>query len=162
MKIRPYREKDRTRLHEITAQSFQDASIHGKLERRYGLLRGTTWAERKNREIDADIAAEPEGVLVAEDDDGTVVGYITTTTDELSGIGRIPNLAVAPDQQGKGIGKALINAALDRLEQAGMELIKIETLETNETGKALYPRFGFEELVRQIHYIMRTEDARRL
>jgi len=162
VRIRTYREDDRTRLHEITAASFQDASIHGMLERLYGPLRGTTWAERKCVEIDADIAHEAEGVLVVEDDDGTVVGYITTTTDETSGIGRIPNLAVAPGQQGRGIGKALINAALDRLDQAGMELVKIETLATNETGQALYPRFGFQELVRQIHYIMRTEDARRL
>jgi len=162
VRIRTYREDDRARLHEITSASFQDASIHGTLERMYGPLRGTTWAERKCREIDADIAQEAAGVLVAEDDDGMVVGYITTTTDETSGIGRIPNLAVAPGQQGKGIGKALINAALDRFGQAGMELVKIETLAGNETGQALYPRFGFEEFVRQVHYIMRTEDARRL
>jgi len=160
--IRPYREHDRARLHEITAASFQDASLHGKLERMYGLLRGSTWAERKCREIDDDIAAEPEGVLVAETEEGEVVGYITTTTDEMSGIGRIPNLAVAPDCQGQGIGTQLINAALDRFDEMGMELAKIETLETNEAGRGLYPRFGFEELVRQVHYIMRMQDAKRL
>lgn len=162
MIIRPFEERDRARIHEITAASFRDASIHGKIEAMYGPLRGTTWADRKCREIDADIEQEPEGVLVAEDDDGTVVGYITTTTDEFSGIGRIPNLAVAPGHQGRGIGKQLINAALDRFEAAGMDLVKIETLATNETGQALYPRFGFRELVRQIHYIMRMEDAQRL
>lgn len=162
MRIRPFEERDRERLHEITASSFRDASIHGKLEGMYGPLRGTTWAERKRVEIDADIDQEPEGVLVAEDEEGTVVGYITTTTDETSGIGRIPNLAVAPGQQGKGIGKQLINAALDRFEAAGMDLVKIETLATNEAGGALYPRFGFQEIVRQIHYIMRMEDAQRL
>jgi len=160
--IRPFRESDRERLHEITAASFQEASIHGILQSRYGLLRGTTWAERKAVEIDEDIAAEPEGVLVAEDDGGEVVGYITTTTDERSGIGRVPNLAVAPDTQGQGIGKALINAALDRFEELGMDLIKIETLATNEVGRALYPRFGFEDFVHQVHFIMRTEDAKRL
>jgi ribosomal protein S18 acetylase RimI-like enzyme len=162
MRIRQYEERDRERLHEITGASFRDASIHGKLEGMYGKLRGTTWAERKNVTIDADIGSEPEGVLVAEDDSGTVLGYLTTTTDEMSGIGRIPNLAVAPEAQGQGIGKQLINAALDRFESEGMELIKIETLATNEVGKALYPRFGFEEIVRQVHYIMRAEDATRL
>lgn len=160
--IRPYRESDRERLHEITAASFRDASIHGILESKYGLLRGTTWAQRKARDIDDDIAAEPEGVLVAEDEDGTIVGYITTVTDETCGIGRIPNLAVAPDAQGQGVGKALINAALDRFEDLGMELIKIETLATNEVGRALYPRFGFEDFIHQVHFIMRTEDAKRL
>lgn len=161
-KIRPYRESDRERLHEITAASFQDASIHGILEGRYGKLRGTTWAERKAREINEDIATEPEGVLVAEDDQGNVVGYITTVTDEESGIGRIPNLAVAPDTQGQGIGKKLINAAIDRFNATGMDLMKIETLATNEVGRALYPRFGFEDFIHQVHFIMRTEDARKV
>ncbi len=160
--IRLFRESDRSRLHEITASSFKQASIHGILEERYGPLRGTTWADRKAVEINADIDAEPEGVLVAEDESGAVVGYITTITDERSGIGRIPNLAVAPNTQGQGIGKALINAALERFEQMGMDLIKIETLETNEVGRALYPRFGFEDFIHQVHFIMRTEDARRL
>ncbi|MEA3400666.1 MAG: GNAT family N-acetyltransferase [Armatimonadota bacterium] len=162
MRIRQYREEDRGRLHQITASSFREASIHGKLEGMYGRLRGTTWAERKCRDIDEDIAAEPEGVLVAETEEGEVVGYITTTTDETCGIGRIPNLAVDPDHQGQGIGTQLINAALDRFDDRGMELAKIETLATNEAGQALYPRFGFQEIVRQIHYIMRMEDAKRL
>lgn len=162
VKIRPYRESDRERLHEITAASFRDASIHGILEGRYGKLRGTTWAERKARDIDEDIATEPEGVLVAEDDDGTIVGYITTVTDEEAGIGRIPNLAVAPDTQGQGIGKKLINAAIDRFKETGMDLMKIETLATNEVGRALYPRFGFEDFIHQVHFIMRTEDARKV
>jgi len=162
VKIRPYREDDRERLHEITAKSFQDASIDGKLERLYGKLRDTTWADRKCRTIDEDIEMEPEGVLVAENDAGEVVGYITTITDEQTGIGRIPNLAVAPDCQGQGIGTALINAALDRFEEMGMDYAKIETLATNEAGQGLYPRFGFKEVVRQIHYFMPMKDARRL
>ncbi|MFW5867396.1 MAG: GNAT family N-acetyltransferase [Armatimonadota bacterium] len=162
MKIRPFKESDREKLHEITAASFQEASIHGILEKKFGKLRESNWADRKARDIDEDIALEPEGVLVAEDDSGAVVGYITTTTDEESGIGRIPNLAVAPNTQGQGIGKKLINAAIDRFEELGMELIKIETLATNEVGRALYPRFGFEDFIHQVHFIMRTEDAERL
>jgi len=159
--IRPFREADRPALYDITAHSFKDASIHGRLEDLYGEINGTTWSERKAREIDQDILTEPEGVLVAEEQ-GRVVGYVTTTTDEFSSIGRIPNLAVAPDFQGRGLGKQLINAALDRFRAQGMQYAKIETLATNQAGQALYPKAGFRELVRQIHYIMRMEDARRL
>ncbi|HUS79630.1 MAG TPA: GNAT family N-acetyltransferase [Armatimonadota bacterium] len=161
MKIRRFEERDRQRLHEITANSFRDASVHGKIEALYGKLRGTTWADRKMKDIDLDIETEPEGVLVAEID-GRVVGYITTTTDDDSGVGRIPNLAVDADYQGQGIGKALINAALDRFEQRGMEYAKIETLVTNERGGSLYPKAGFQEIMRQIHYFMRMEDRKRL
>jgi len=161
LKVRRFEERDRQRIHEITAGSFRDASIHGKIEARYGKLRGTTWVDRKLKEIDQDIAFDPEGVLVAELD-GEVVGYITTTVDEESGIGRIPNLAVDSRYQGRGVGKALINAALDRFRDKGMEYAKIETLATNEVGSSLYPKAGFQELVRQIHYVMRMEDAKRL
>lgn len=161
MKIRTFEEADRPRLHEITAGSFRDASVHGKIEALYGELRGTTWADRKLKDIDHDIEIDPGGVLVAEVD-GEVVGYITTTVDEESGIGRIPNLAVDGNCQGKGIGKALINAALDRFETEGMEYAKIETLATNDAGGSLYPKAGFRELVRQIHYVMKMEDAKRL
>ncbi len=161
MTIRAYEERDRQRLHEITAGSFRDASVHGKIEGVYGKLRGTTWAERKEPEINADINGEPEGVFVAEVD-GEVVGYITTTTDQTSGMGRIPNLAVDPSCQGQGIGKALINAAMDRFRETGMEYAKIETLATNEAGGGLYPQAGFKEVVRQIHYVMKMEDAKRL
>jgi len=161
LEIRPFREQDRKALHQITARSFREASIDGKLEALYGELNGTTWTWRKNREIDQDIEVEPEGVLVAEED-GRVVGYITTTTDEAASIGRIPNLAVDPDCRGRGVGKELINAALDRFREEGMQYAKIETLATNDAGQSLYPKAGFQELARQIHYIMRMEDARRL
>jgi hypothetical protein len=33
-------------------------------------------------------------------------------------------------------------------------MAKIETLEQNARGQALYPRFGFREVARQIHYVM--------
>ncbi len=161
MTIRAYEERDRQRLHDITANSFRDSSVHGKIEAIHGELRGSTWSDRKAKDINADIDAEPEGVLVAEID-GVVVGYITTTSDQETGVGRIPNLAVDSDYQGQGIGKALINAAIDRFTETGMDYAKIETLATNDVGGGLYPKAGFQEIVRQIHYFMKMEDAKRL
>ena len=35
-----------------------------------------------------------------------------------------------------------------------MAMAKIETLAQNERGQALYPRCGFREVARQIHYVM--------
>jgi ribosomal protein S18 acetylase RimI-like enzyme len=160
--IRRFHERDRAALHEITVRAFSEVSaLDRRLEDLYGEINGTTWRWRKNREIDQDIEAEPEGVLVAEED-GRVVGYITTATDDTTRIGRIPNLAVHPEAQGQGVGKQLINAALDRFRDEGMQYAKIETLEPNQAGQSLYPKAGFRELVRQIHYIVKMEDARRL
>ena len=39
-----------------------------------------------------------------------------------------------------------------------MQVAKIETLEQNAVGQALYPRAGFKEVARQIHYAMRLDE----
>ena len=107
------------------------------------------------RHIDADVeGSNARGVFVYEDD-GEVVGYITCRIDEESRIGWIPNMAVIPDHQGKGIGRDLVTACLDYMRQRGMECAKIETLEQNAIGSRFYPDVGFREVGRQIHYLMR-------
>jgi hypothetical protein len=39
-----------------------------------------------------------------------------------------------------------------------MQVAKIETLEQNPVGQALYPDLGFQEVARQIHYAMRLAE----
>jgi len=53
-----------------------------------------------------------------------------------------------------GVGTELIQHALDWMREQGLAMAKIETLVQNERGQALYPRFGFQEVARQIHYVM--------
>ena len=48
-----------------------------------------------------------------------------------------------------------MQAALDYLRASGMRYAKIETLEQNRKGQAFYPSVGFQEVARQIHYLMR-------
>jgi len=152
--IRPYRPCDRDRLLAITAAAFPGASIDRLLEERYGQLGETTWAVRKGAAIAADCDVHPDGVFVAEDAAGLVVGYITTRLDPTTRLGWIPNLAVAPECWGQGLGRRLLQTALDYFRAAGMTHAKIETLAVNEAGQRLYPSVGFQELVRQIHYAM--------
>jgi len=151
--IRKYRASDRETLKEITIICFAGVSIDKNIEDRFGKIGGKDWAWRKKRQIEADIEACPEGILVAEMD-GNVVGYITCRLDYESKIGWIPNLAVLPAYQGHGLGRQLMHAALDICREEGMELAKIETLEQNEVGSVFYPKAGFMEVARQIHYVM--------
>ena len=109
------------------------------------------WAEQLGTQIGGEVAVEPTDVAL---EVGAGSGYITTRLDAFSGIGRIPNLAVTPAARGAGTGSALIRHALDYLREQGMAMAKIETLVQNERGQALYPRFGFREVARQIHYVM--------
>ena len=152
LSIRPYEDSDLGVLKEITVEAFDGVSIDQMIERREGLLRGEDWRARKVRHVDADVSRETGAVYVGEVD-GSVVGYVTTWTDEASGIGHIPNVAVRIAFQGMGIGRRLIDHALDGFRAAGMTHAKIETLETNAVGYGLYTSMGFEELVRQVHLL---------
>ena len=152
LSIRPYDDGDLDVLKEITAEAFDGVSIDQIIEGRHGLLRGEDWRARKVRHIDADVSRDTGAVFVGEID-GAVVGYVTTWTDEASGIGHIPNIAVRVGFQGMGIGRRLIDHALDNFRSAGMTHAKIETLETNAVGYGLYTSMGFEELARQVHFL---------
>jgi len=85
--------------------------------------------------------------------DGIILGIITTSQDQASGIGHIPNLSIAQKFQGCGMGRKLIQQALDYFRQSGMTHAKIETVVQNETGNYLYRSVGFREIARQIHYV---------
>ena len=69
-------------------------------------------------------------------------------------MGLIPNLAVDSRQRGRGIGRKLIEFALNNFRESGLTHAKIETLDQNEIGQGLYPSLGFREVARQIHYCM--------
>jgi len=151
--IRKYRASDREILKEITIICFPKVSIDKNIEERFGKIGGKDWMWRKKRHIEADIEACSEGIFVVERN-GNVVGYITSRLDYESKIGWIPNLAVLPAYQGQGLGKQLMQAALDNFRKEGMALAKIETLGQNEVGSVFYPKAGFVEVARQIHYVM--------
>jgi ribosomal protein S18 acetylase RimI-like enzyme len=153
MQIRPWRTEDTEEIVRITVETFVGVAIDYYIEQQVGRL-GNDWQARKARAVREDIQANPAGVLVAEDDDGSVLGYITTRVDHDSQLGWIPNIGVRPELKSHGIGAQLMQAALAYLRQAGMTHVKIETLEPNQIGARFYPQVGFKEVVRQIHYIM--------
>ncbi|HEY7521328.1 MAG TPA: GNAT family N-acetyltransferase [Methylomirabilota bacterium] len=157
--IRLFRDSDREQLKTITAEVFGPAAVDYYLERRFGQLQGRDWAWRKTRHIDDDIRTNAGGIFVYENGgpahDGKVVGYITVTVDRDAGIGRIPNLAVAGEAQGRGVGRALVEHALEYLRTEGMLLARVETLEGNAAGEHLYPALGFQRVIRQIYYATR-------
>ncbi len=157
--IRTYRPSDLETLQEITLVCFDGISIDQSIENTFGTFGETDWRRRKARHIDEDAQANPEGIFVYEED-GKPVGYITTRIDAETRIGGIPNLAVLPEHQGKGIGKALMVAAFDYFEASGMVLARIETVAQNPVGTVFYPRSGFQEIARQVHYAMPLKDRK--
>jgi len=154
MRIRPYIPADLPRLKSLTVEGFVGVSIDHGIEQAFGPINGHDWRWRKARHIDDDVARDAAGVVVAEDGD-QIVGYITTWQDRAAGIGHIPNLAVAASHRNQGLGRILIQHALDHFRAAGLTHAKIETLAQNAIGNHLYPALGFVEVARQVHFIAR-------
>ena len=153
MKIRSFRPSDLETLKTITAICFDGVSIDQNIEQLHGLIHGKDWRWRKKRHIDDDAAVNAAGILVAEVD-GQIVGYISTRVDPATRIGGIPNFAVLPAFQQRGIGRRLLEEAVAYLAAEGMTYARIETLDQNDIGAHFYPDFGFQEVARQINYIM--------
>lgn len=152
--IRPYLPDDLDAIKRLTVESFTGVTLEQNVENALGLLHGHDWRWRKARHIDEDVAANPSGIFVAESQ-GCVVGYISTRIDRETGKGRIPNLAVAPEFRGQGLGRRLIEHALDYFRSEGLEYAIIETMAENEIGQHLYPACGFVEVARQVHFARR-------
>lgn len=149
--IRNYRADDVETIKRLTVESFAGVTLEENVEQKLGRLHGHDWRWRKARHIDEDIAANPAGVFVAESQ-GRVVGYVTTLIDREAGKGRIPNLAVARECRSQGLGRKLIEYALEYFRQEGLTYAQIETMAQNEAGQHLYPACGFVEVARQIHF----------
>ncbi|HMC66188.1 MAG TPA: GNAT family N-acetyltransferase [Gemmataceae bacterium] len=156
MIIRTYRPDDLETLRDLTVEGFDGVSIDQNMEKRFGLINGRDWRWRKARHVDDDAAANPDGLFIAEQD-GQIVGYVSTRLDREAGIGLIPNMVVAAGHRGQGLGRLLIAHALDYFRSQGLNHAKIETLDQNAVGQYLYPACGFVEVARQIHYVMELE-----
>jgi ribosomal protein S18 acetylase RimI-like enzyme len=152
MLIRPYRDTDLSILKQITVEAFAGVSIDQGIEQVFGPMAGKDWRWRKARHLDDDLLRPGAAVFVAEEE-GQPVGYITTWQDPEAGLGHIPNLAIAAEFRGHGLGRKLIEHALAHFRACGLSHAKIETLEQNAIGNHLYRDLGFQEVARQVHLV---------
>ncbi|HRI15003.1 MAG TPA: GNAT family N-acetyltransferase [Verrucomicrobiota bacterium] len=152
--IRLYQPDDLEAIKRLTVEAFDGVTLEQNVEDALGILRGHDWRWRKAQHLDHDLAANPTGTFVAETH-GHIVGYITTRVELEFGRGRIPNLAVAADFRGRGLGRQLIEHALNYFRREGLAYAVIETMAQNEVGQHLYPACGFVEVARQVHFARR-------
>jgi putative acetyltransferase len=122
--IRPERPEDERDISDVVAAAFGDASV---------------------AEFTASIRASegyvPELTFVGEDE-GSILGYTMLSYVGLDGgpVDRLLTLtpvAVRPDRQRRGIGTAVVRAAVTAADERGEPLVLVEGI------PAYYPRFGF-------------------
>jgi ribosomal-protein-alanine N-acetyltransferase len=83
-------------------------------------------------------------VRVAHDDDGQVLGYFIA----MQGVGELHllNLTVAPEHQGRGHGRALLEAVVEVARALPVEKLLLEVRESNQRARQLYAVRGFAEI----------------
>ena len=90
--------------------------------------------------------------------DGIVVGYggLCSYPDEAF----VQTLAVAPEQQGEGLGAVLLQALLDEAARRRKTTVSLEVRADNAPAQRLYQRFGFRQAgVRRGYYQPSGTDA---
>ena len=100
------------------------------------------------------------GFLVAELGPG-IAGYVVADAVPNHGrpLGHIKDIAVHPDHRGEGIGSLLLERAIGVLAAQGIDSVKLEVRESNDTARSLYETFGFEHARTIPRYYDNGEDA---
>lgn len=89
---------------------------------------------------------------------GQLSGYVVAwyVMDE----GELANLAVAPGDRGRGVGRALLDAMLEDAASRGTSQVFLEVRESNVAARKLYTARDFELIGRRKRYYRSpTEDA---
>jgi putative acetyltransferase len=135
------------------------------------------------KELGDEVAAEPEGwlattdgwrsaaderrylrairryphaaVFVAEGEDGSVVGRLSIARDQHPASRHVADLGlmVAQSHRRRGVGRALLAAAVDWARTQDVHKLELHVFPHNEAAIALYEQFGFaREGYRKRHY----------
>lgn len=135
----------------VRTMTEQDCSAVAELEKK---IFSQPWSEQGF--VDA-LSMEQNIFLVAEGE-GKVCGYIGMyqSLDE----GEITNVAVAPEKRNAGIGRMLMQAALEEAEKHGIVQVVLEVRVSNAPAIRLYEQCGFVNCgIRKGFYDFPKEDA---
>jgi len=100
-------------------------------------------------------------VYVAETDEGEIVGRLSLTRDQHPSSAHVADLGlmVAAGWRRQGIGRALLEEAVEWARGAGVRKLELHVFPHNEAAIKLYEQFGFErEGYRKHHYRRSTGD----
>jgi predicted N-acetyltransferase YhbS len=141
MEIRTIRQEEFDVLGRLTVEAYR--ALHG----------GESLGAYEDQLLDVSTRAADSLVLVALDEAGDVLGGVTY----VPGAGRAMSefadaeaagmrmLAVRPDRQGAGVGRALTEACVARARAEGRARVILHSTDVMKVARAMYGRMGFVE-----------------
>jgi ribosomal protein S18 acetylase RimI-like enzyme len=143
IEVRPVRDDERAEAGRVTALAYREFLRPGE----------QSWEDYLDHIADVEGRAERTLVLVAVEH-GTILGSATLELDTrvepeddpplAPDESHIRMLGVDPDERGKGVARALMDACFDLARARGKQWISLHTTERMRTAQAMYERFGFE------------------
>jgi mycothiol synthase len=136
--IRAYRPGDDEQLLRVNAAAFADHPEQGSMD-------AANLAARM-----AEPWFDPAGLLVAENRDGSMLGFHWTKQHSPE-LGEVYVVAIAPEAQGRGLGGVLTLAGLHHLAGRGVSEVLLYVESDNRPAIAVYSRLGFGHAGRDTH-----------
>jgi RimJ/RimL family protein N-acetyltransferase len=97
----------------------------------------------------------PNAAVFVAEDDGVIVGRLSLGRDQHPASHHVADLGlmVAASHRRRGIGTALLDAAVEWGREAGVRKLELHVFPWNEAAIALYENYGFvQEGYRRAHY----------
>lgn len=140
--VRGYRDDDKEQLLRVNAAAFADHPEQGGMD-------AANLAARM-----AEPWFDPDGLLVAEDRDGSILGF-HWTKQHSPDLGEVYVVAIAPEAQGRGLGGVLTLAGLHHLAGRGVAEVLLYVESDNRPAISVYRRLGFGHEARDTHVMYR-------
>lgn len=137
--VRPARDDELEAAGDLVVAAYR---THREMEDGDGYLAHVRDVRGRATEVD---------VLVAVDTDGRLLGCVSYVRDHTSPFAEVERpgeagfrmLGVAPGDRGRGVGRALVGACLERARAAGRTGLVIVTAPSWTDAQRLYERMGF-------------------
>jgi mycothiol synthase len=136
--IRSYRDSDAEGIIAVNAAAFAAHPEQGEMD-------AANLAERM-----AEPWFDPAGLLLAEDVDGTLLGFHWTKRHD-ERLGEVYVVGISPVAQGRGLGRLLTLAGLHHLVASGVDEVLLYTESDNAPAVHVYSGLGFDHAPEDTH-----------
>jgi ribosomal-protein-alanine N-acetyltransferase len=120
------------------------------------ILEESSEAARWSRESFEKLQMSEGFLALVSETAGSVSGFVCGR--QMADEGEILNLAVRRENRKKGEGRALLSAALGKLQKGGVRRVYLEVRESNTAAIAFYQKQGFSIMGRRPAYYREPEE----